>query len=103
MSQCQCSAQQSVTVPGYLSTAERRIYSETPAQKKARRRACERKAKPRDRMISDWAIEQWSDGQRRLITFGYEHKLTSPGVPALPWLGLCAQNDPVYQASRVLV
>ena len=81
MSQCQCSAQQSVTVPGYLNTAGRRTHFETPAQKKVRRRAYERKVKPHDRMISDWAIEQWSDGQSRLITFGYEHKLTSPGVP----------------------
>ena len=68
MSQCQCSAQQSVTVPGYLSPAGCRILSETLAQKKARRRACERKVKPHDQMISDWAISNgrmaklvWSD------------------------------------------
>ncbi len=71
-----------ISVPGYLYPAKKRgALSETPAEKKARRRAEERKNKPRCGIVSNHATADWGRRQERLILWGYRSKIVCPGKP----------------------
>ncbi|MHB1766567.1 MAG: replication endonuclease, partial [Phycisphaerae bacterium] len=62
-------------------TKKRGAVPETPAEKKARRRAEERKNKPRCGIVSNHATADWSRRQERLILWGYRSKIACPGKP----------------------
>ena len=75
-------AKTQISVPSYLYRAKKRGASpETPAEKKARRRAEERKNKPRCRIVSDHAAADWSRRQELLKIWGYRSKIVCPGKP----------------------
>ena len=71
-----------ISLPGYLYPARKHgALPETPAEKKARRRAEERKNKPRCGIVSDHATADWGRRQERLKCWGYRSKIVCPGKP----------------------
>ncbi|MHB1766502.1 MAG: replication endonuclease, partial [Phycisphaerae bacterium] len=75
-------AKTQISLPGYLYPSKKRgALPETPAEKKARRRAEERKNKPRCGIVSNHATADWSRRQERLILWGYGSKIVCPGKP----------------------
>lgn len=71
-----------ISIPSYLYPDRRHgALPETPAQKKARRRAEECKNKPRCGIVSDHAAAEWNYRREQLILWGYKSKIVCPGKP----------------------
>lgn len=70
---------------------------ETPAERKARRRAYEKQFKPPCRIVSQGACEEFQEYQAKMRNLGRRSKLTCPGKPDMHFLPFV---DPDIKAHR---
>jgi hypothetical protein len=100
MSQAEVPAKKktAISLPGYLCPDRKRgTRPQTPAEKKARRRAEECVNKPRCGIVSDHAAADWYRRQESLVLWGYRSKIVCPGKPSRHLLPLV---DPEKVANR---